>query len=249
MVVGGVVAYGAFTLSARDDPNDPLTEPEYSEEWQNFPGVSYVHPDEVLAQPSYEEVAGKADALIAEYRDALTEELGVEWVLQYEPFTGVESNGYGGDSMLYYYDSGTWLGQVQLNDPAARQTALDIFTDLATANGGDGVLLHNDFYVDDPALSESDFGATEVENQPLWSFFDSFSSLAGGYVSVDVMDQNIPPAASFDGDYMFSYEEIYNETTGAIFFSISCYSGPLLKDGDRAAFEEALEPYNGDYEP
>jgi hypothetical protein len=246
LVIGGVVAYGAFSLSS---PSDPFGDGEYSEEWVQFPGVAWSHPDEVLAQPSYEEVVAESDALVSEYREALTAEFGLTWTEQYESYSGLESNGYGGDSMLYYYDSGTWLGQVRMDDPAARERAFELFTQLALAHGGDGVLLRNEVYADDPEMSTSEFGAAEPENQALWSFFDSFPSLAGGYLSVDLMDRTIPVDASFDGDYMFSYEESYTESSDTFFISISCYSGPLLKEGDREAFEKALEPYNGDYEP
>jgi hypothetical protein len=246
VAIGGVTAYNAFT-GGSPSPYEPAGggDPEYSEEWQTFPGVSYVDPTETLAQPSYEEVVAGTDELLTEYRDALTEEFGFAWSQRYETYTGLESNGYGGDSMLYYYDSGSWQGQVRLDDPAARERIFQIFSELSASNGGEGVLLRNDLYSDDAETSRAEFGAAELANQALWSYFDAFPGLAGGYLSVDVMDRSIPVDDAFDGDYMFTYDE----STDTLYVAINGFAGALLKEGDRAAFETALEPYHGDYEP
>ena len=243
VVVAGVVAYNVFSY---DTPTFPTTdEPEYSEEWQEFPGVSYADPSETLAQPSYEEVVAGIDTLLTQYRDELTAKYGFTWSQQYEGYSDLAGNGYGGDSMLYYVDTGTWQGQVQLNDPTARQGAFDIFSQLAASNGGDGVLLRNELYADDAELSRSEFGADQLADQALWSFFDSFPALADGYLSSDVFDRSIPVDDTFTGDYMFTYDE----SSDTLYVTVYGYADALLKEGDRDAFEAALEPYNGDYEP
>ena len=194
VAAAGVVAYNAFSY---DPPTFPTTdEPEYSEEWQEFPGVSYADPSETLAQPSYEEVVAGIDSLLTQYRDELTAEYGFTWSQEYEGYSDLAGNGYGGDSMLYYVDTGTWQGQVQLNDPGARQGALDVFSALTAANAGEGVLLRNDFYADDAELSLSEFGAEQLADQALWSFFDSFPTLADAYLSSDVFDRNLPVDAT-----------------------------------------------------
>jgi hypothetical protein len=167
------------------------------------------------------------------------------WALRYESYTGVESNGYGGDSMLHYYDSGDWQGQAKVDDPAARQRILDLFIELSAANGGEGVLLRNDLYSDDPDSSRVQFGAADLDDQALWSYFDSFPSIAYGYLNVDVIDRTLPVDAGFDGDYMFTYDE----STDTLYVTVNGFVGALLKDADRDAFETALEPYHGDYEP
>jgi hypothetical protein len=245
VTVGGVTAYNAFD-GGSPSPYDPdPDQPEYSEEWQTFPGVSYADPNETLAQPSYEQVAATADGVLAEYRDSLTAEFGLVWSQRYEPYTGIESNGYGGDSMLYFYDSGSWQGQATVDDPTARQRIFDLFTELAAANGGEGVLLRNELYSDDEAYSRAEFGAAQLSDQALWSYFDSFASLADGYVSVDVFDRTLPVDDTFDGDYMFTFDE----STDTLYVTINGWAGALLKEADREAFETALEPYHGDYEP
>ena len=250
VVIAAVVAYFALAYTDTDiDPSggDPLTggEPEYSEEWQSFPGVSWSDPSVALEQPSYEEVSAQLDAMAAQFRDELTAEFGIVWSERYGTYSGLESNGYGGDSMLYYYDSGSWQGQVRLNDPGARQRILDIFTAISDANGGEGVFLRNEIYSDDPDASRSDFGAEKLEDQALWSFIDWFPSIADAALSADVIDRSIPVDSSFDGDYMFTFDE----SSDTLYVSFYAYAGALLKEADREAFEDALAPYNGDYEP
>nr|MDQ2698724.1 hypothetical protein [Actinomycetota bacterium] len=242
MLVAAITVYNAFN-GARPGPIDPGG--VFSEEWETFPGVSWADPDDILRQPSYEDAVAETDRLLGEYRDQLSEEFGLVWTMQYESYTGLESNGYGGDSMLYYYDSGSWQGQARVDDPGARARILELFTELSAANGGDGVLLRNDLYSDDPETSLVEFGAAELDDQALWSFFDAFDSLAGGYLSVDVLDRNLPVDDTFDGDWMFTFDE----STNTLYVTLSGFIGALLKEGDRAEFEEALEPYHGDYEP
>ena len=245
VVVAGVVAYNAFDYSDPSGSGDPGEEPEYSQEWQEFPGISYIDPAEALDQPSYEQVVAQSEALLTDYRDSLTAEFGLVWSQTYDGYNGVESNGYGGDSMLYYYDTGSWQGQVKLDDSAARERVFEIFGELAAANGGDDVLLRNDIYADDDDEAKEQFGATELDAQALWSFFGDFPALADGYLSSEVIDRNIPIDASFTGDYFFDYDE----SSDTFFVTVYGYAGGLLKEADRAAYEEALVPYNGDYEP
>ncbi len=206
LAIGGFVAFFALDSGPVID-SDPNVEPSYSEEWQSFPGVSYIDPEVALSQASYEEVVAQSEVMMGQYREALTARFGLVWSQGYEPYSGPESNGYGGDSMLSYYDTGSWQGQVTLDDPSARQDVLDLFTELSTSYGGEGVLLRNDIYADDEVSSLDQFGAADLEDQALWSFFDSFPELAGLYLSSDVIDRSIPVDGSFTGDYSFVYDE------------------------------------------
>jgi hypothetical protein len=234
-------------LSADQPGDDPLfgDDPEYSEEWQTFPGVSWADPADTLEQASYEEVSAGLDAMATQFREELSAEFGIVWSETYGTYSGPESNGYGGDSMLYYYDAGSWQGHVQLNDPSARERIFEIFSALSAANRGEGVFFRNEVYADDPVASRSDFGAEQLDQQALWSFVDWFPALADGTLSVDVIDRSIPVDSTFDGDYMFTFDE----SSDTLWVSFYAYAGALLKEGDREAFEEALEPYHGDYEP
>lgn len=240
VVAGGLVATSLFALGGTTGPASP----EYSDEWVQFPGVSWVDPEDTLQQASYEEVVAGTEEFITQFRDALTAELGLTWSQQFASYTGVEPNGYGGDSMLVHYGSGVWQGEVTLSDPNARQRVLDVFTSLAAEFGGEGVLLRNEFYDEEPDAATKQFGDPTLQRQALWSFFDSFPSLAGVYLSVDVLDRSIPVDDSFTGDYRFTVE-----STDTFFVTIEAYTSALLKEADRAAFEEALEPYGGDYTP
>ena len=60
-----------------------------------------------------------------------------------------------------------------------------------------------------------------------------------------MFDRNIPVDDSFNGDYMFTYDE----SSDTLYVTVYGYAGALLKEADRDAFEAALEPYHGDYEP
>ena len=240
VAVAGGVAYNAFEST---DSSDSV----YSEEWQNFPGVSWSDPNIALEQPSYEEVVAAADRLLAEYRDATTAEFGLVWTQRYEERSGLESNGFDGDSMLYYYETGTWQGQVQLDDPSARERIYAIFSELSVAFGGDSdrTMLSNEFSLDDAVAAREEFGAETLSDQARWSFSNEFAALAGGYVVSDVMDRSIPTDDSFTGDYRFSYDG----SSDTLYVVVEGHAGLLLKEGDRAAYEAALEPYDGVYTP
>ncbi len=251
VIIAAVMAYNALSYAdptaeqPGDDPLSPGDEPVYSAEWQSFPGVSWTDPTVALEQASYEEVAAGLDAMATQFRDELTAEFGFAWSETYGTYSGLESNGYGGDSMLYYYDAGSWQGQVKLNDPGARERIFEIFSAIAVANGGEDVFLRNEIYADDPVQSRADFGAEQMDQQALWSFVDWFPELAGGTLSADVIDRNIPVDSTFDGDYMFSFDE----SSDTLWVSFYAYAGALLKAADREEYEAALEPYHGDYEP
>lgn len=239
--IGAVVGYFAFT-SDTPQGNDPTT--EYSEQWQSFPGVSYVDPTVTLEQPSYEQVVAATEAMASQYRDALTTEFGVVWTQNYEPYSGLEDNGYGSDSMLHYYDTGAWQASMKLDDAEARERILELFTEI-TATDGEGVVLVNELYSDDDALSESQFGAAGSGDQALWSFFDSFPALANLYLSSDVYDSAVPVDPSFTG----ASNLILEESGDTLYVTVSGYVGALLKEADRAAFIAALEPFGGDFTP
>ena len=243
MVAAGVVAYNAFSY---DPPTLPTAgEPEYSEEWQEFPGVSYADPGETLAQPSYEEVVAGIDTLITEYRDELTAKYGFTWSQEYEGYSDLAGNGYGGDSMLYYVDTGTWQGQVQLTTLEHVSAPSTSSANCPQRTAATACCCATSSTPTTPSKSRSEFGAEQFADQALWSFFDSFPSLADGYLSSDVFDRSIPVDDSFNGDYMFTFDE----SSDTLFVTVYGYADALLKQGDREAFEAALEPYHGDYEP
>lgn len=210
-------------------------------DWVNFPGSAYRDDAEVLAGASAEEIRDTGDAIINDYRDELSDELGFTWTQEYDGTFERDLNGYGEESMLYYYESGSWLGEASATTPQARQQIMDAFERITAQYGIDDFYRANDVY--DPPESISSFGAEKVEDQALWRF-----SSRGDHATVPLRvgssswDRTIPTDSSFTDASGFYLEDGAN---GKLYVVVNAYAYALLGENDRDAFVEAMKPYEG----
>lgn len=235
-VVVAAIATGVTVALVQGAPN----------QWVGYPGSAYADDDDVLAADSMETVVANSDAMLAEYRDALTDEFGFTWTQVFDQTLEHDKNGYGGDSMLYFYDSGSWQGEVVLDDPAARQAVQDAFKRITTEYGGIEFSVWNDLLDGDEAGTVAELGGSTKQTQALWSFRNSTGlGAAGLYVSSQVYDRNIPVDDSFDGDYVFVKPSDSSTLLVTVFSSASA----LLAEADRDTYIEAIAPYGGKTKP
>jgi hypothetical protein len=245
IAVAGVVAAvlaGSGTFDANDPAVGPAVDPVVAEHWQSYPGSAFRTPEEVFASPPMDGVIAQGEAFVTEFRTALTEQYGLEWTTLYEPGTERDYNGYGGESLLYRYDSGLWHGVAIIDDPNARAEVEALFVRIAAANGGDGAITFNDFSEDNPD-AEQQYGAKTKPQQPLWSFIESDDASTLGF-QADVYDATVPADPAFDGLWRFELTE-----TGTLYVTVQATAYALLAEGDRDEFERLLEAYAGQTPP
>lgn len=243
--VGGIVARFAAPdpvagpgVGSTSDPTSPPGSD--TADWENFPGSAYRDDAEVLSSASAEEVRDTGDAILEEYRNELTNSLGVVWTEEYGTRFDRDINGYGEESMLYSYDSALWVGEASAPTPEARQQIMDAFERITTKYSLIDFYRANDVY--DAPDSISSFGAENIEDQALWRFSNRGDANIPLRVSSSVWDTTMPTDPSFTGASGFDDQEA---GSGKLLVSVNAYAFALLSENDRDAFIEALKPYEG----
>ena len=220
---------------------DPTAPPgSDTADWENFPGSAYRDDAEVLSSASAEEVRDTGDAILEEYRNELTNSLGIVWTEEYSTRFDRDINGYGEESMLYSYDSALWVGEASAPTPQARQQIMDAFERITTKYSLVDFYRANDVY--DAPDSISSFGAEKVEDQALWRFSNRGDANIPLRVGSSVWDTSMPTDPSFTGASGFDDQEA---GSGKLLVSVNAYAFALLSENDRDAFIEALKPYEG----
>jgi hypothetical protein len=151
---------------------------------------------EPVVGPVAAPVAAAEDFLEA-YRGELTAELGLEWSETWQGSLECGSNYYSGESLRWDYSSAEWQGSVQLDDPTARARVAEIF-----------------------ARVSAQFGATELDDQAVWSFISS-------------------------GDQLREQLRIAGRASDTFVVGVSLWSYDLLAEVDRADFIDGLKPDEG----
>lgn len=214
--------------------------------WSAYPGSADRDDADVLAGPSLEAVVADSEAMLKEYRDALTEKYGMTWTEVIPDSEVHDFNGYGGDSMLYSYSSSYWQGEVVVDDPGARQVIQDTFATVTGDHGGGDLVVWNDLLTDDTKYNKQAFGAAAKPDQAYWQLTNSVGDpLTGLYVASDVFDQNLPTDPSFSGANTFQAPEHDN----SLVVTVDASARALLSEKDRAAYQKAIEPYAGKTRP
>jgi hypothetical protein len=248
VLVLGISAVATVSSVVAGDPvaDPPISDPVITDEWTTYPGNAYVDSADVFDDPSKETIVQQANAFVDEYKAALTEEFGVTWTQNYPEYLAIASNGYGGDSMLYDFDSVEWQGTVALDDPGARERAYEIFDALLTTYGALDQWLSNDLYDDDPDASKSQFGAEKLDDQPMWTFYGTDLIVTGSTARGRVFDSNLARDPSFEGDIWFELEDV---PSGSLVVTVSYSAYNLLSETDRDEFSDRLSQYDESDKP
>lgn len=232
-LVGVAVAVYFFTAAPATDPDA----------WRDYPGTAYRDQAEVLAGDSMESATAAGEAFVAELQDELTARYELSWTETYPAVLEHDVNGYGGASMLYNYDSGSWHGSAIVTGAAARAGIEGLFIAAATAHGADDVYTLNDLYDDEPVAAKQSWGAEHKPDQALWSLVATDSSANLTFI-VDVFDATLPTDSSFEGDLRFDVA-----SGGQLYVRVQATAYGLLAEQDREAFLDALEPFEGQEPP
>ena len=222
------------------------SDPVVVDEWTNYPGTAFSESSEALAAPSKEVVVAESEAFLDEFKQALTDDLGVDWSTTWTGMTQQASNGYGGDSLLYDYFSPEWIGTVKLDDPKARQQVRDLLETMTADAGGSDLLFANEVYQDDRAASLEQFGAEDIADQAMWAFSGRDSISPGMSVSSRAYDTNFPTDASFNGDTWFRVD---GSRPGMFYVRIQLSTYGLLSEADRDEFEKRIATYDETQKP
>ena len=217
--------------------------PPSSPDWSSYPGSAYRDSAEVLAGQTVEEVSADAQSRLEAIREALTDELGITWTQVYDETQARDLNYYGGESLLYIWDSGTWRGEVATSDPDARQKVEALFASFV-AEGND-YSAWNDLVPAGDALTLEQYGLGDKSSQALWSL-TSHDARNNVSFSLDVYDSTVPVGETFVGADQFSIPE---GDTNTLYISLFANGQALLSDADLAEFQRLLQPYVGQDKP
>lgn len=212
--------------------------------WREYPGIAGGNPQEILQGPTPEEGLAAGQALISEIRAALTAELGLEWAPPPEgqddvdPFVHRVQNYFGGESLLTVVNALPSQSTSVPRDWADKQRALEIVGTVIARYG---------------------YSAPVIDTFDQWSDEQRISDRGGltPETQVIVSGMALGPAGQW---LSFTFQDLLKDTTGQFdkrltqpsgsgwqlnTFSLAYGANGLLRDADREAFTERLEPFAG----
>lgn len=213
---------------------------EVTVNWRDYPLHAYTMPDDVLAAPVKEETEEVSAAILSEIKTALGNEFDLEWNARGEqgwyPSSG---NGYGGDAMTTTWNSVGWESDTVPASTAEWDKVMSMASRITRAHGLGPVQLtyHGDTFKNDPEwqreLTEN-YGTADP--QELW-WWDGTAHSGMQWLSIRIVDVDRDPT----GKAAKEYEQSSLPPRSV---SIS-YGITTVSRADRAALEQALEPFTG----
>ncbi|MEO8528258.1 MAG: hypothetical protein ABI435_04205 [Pseudolysinimonas sp.] len=145
-----------------------------AQHWAAYPGIKDQSENEILARTSLEDAVAAGDELMAAIRARLTRDFGFAWVAGVASNTRHERNGYGGESMLVQYRSGTWATTVPITDYNLKREVMNTIDEVLQDYGFWGAVAFNEPSSGfDPAYIARLYGSTDPRTQPLWSWYSN----------------------------------------------------------------------------
>ncbi|KUF05887.1 hypothetical protein [Leucobacter sp. G161] len=192
--------------------------------WREFPGHGTTDPQAVLDGPTVETGEARSELLLAEARAALSERFGGDWTLEAHGGEPSEwhatSNGYGGDSLLYTFNSPS--SELEVRVP--RDEWPEVIAIVEGVVVSQGLTERSDADLDPP------YDATHRST--------TFSH-GGEFLDVTVSDSTLDAAALAE-----------TEKCGGPVAGISLFYGvSAIHEADRAEFERRVQPFLGQAHP
>lgn len=137
--------------------------------WRDYPGVAGLDPQDVIDGPTAEQALLDGEAMVADMREAITEEFGLAWVgdpneERFEPFFPTE-NRFGGRSMLTTINAPTSQSTTVPTSWTDKQRVIQLIGEVAAGHGfGKVVLDHERDYVTEEDRAR-DFGGSSPATQ------------------------------------------------------------------------------------
>ncbi len=214
--------------------------------WREYPGVSGLEAEDVLDGPSVDEAYTMGSAMVAEMREALTQEFGLAWAPDPNrgdgngPFFDRIPNGFGGESLLTTINTPTSQSTSIPSSWADKQRVIEIIGEVAAQYGFGPVVLD---YERDAPLSDkeliSSWGGSTPETMVTIS--GSLDGPTGQWLWFTLQD------LSKDTDGTFAERLGPATENGWELNSVNLFYGAnaLLPDEHRAEFVRRLAPFEG----
>ena len=243
----GIVAEFAITQSV--GRTTVVTESDGQERtvyWREYPGVSGLSIEETLNGPTAEDAYAAGESMVADMRDALTAEFGLEWAPDpfddgtFDPFHENTQNWFGGESLLTLINAPTSQSTSIPTSWSDKQQVIEIMGEVAATYGfGVPVLDHER----DASLTDEDrieqFGGATPDTQILTS--GVIEGPTGQWLFFTLMDLSLDADGQFAERVAPSVGSGWQRNT----ITLSYGANALLPEGNRAEFERRAQPFIG----
>ncbi|NLA66263.1 MAG: hypothetical protein GX862_10195 [Leucobacter sp.] len=198
-------------------------------DWRDYPAAAWLSAEQVLAGPRAGEAPDRFAQMLGEMSLALELAFGAERgkalgdPADYAKWYPTAENGYGGRSMLYTYNSQTWVVDADISDED-RELAVDIVAEIAAKFGLDQRRL------DDPSEWDSPERARWLRSE---SLFNDNSE----WLWVSVQDARLDESGE---EARFAEQQGWSGVGVSLAYGIT-----TVLDDDRAEFERRAEPFAG----
>ena len=213
--------------------------------WRDYPGMTGLDPDELLAGPTLEQGIADGESMVAEIQDALTAEFGLDWAAApTDELTVMPArNGFGGESMLHLVNTPTAQTSSVPRTWAQKERAIAIIGEITARYGFDAPVLDHERWPQSEEDSIISYGGATPETQVLVSGI--VEGPAGQWMFFQFQD------LSNDRTGEFTKRAEESEKFGWEPNSISVMYGAngLLPAADRAEFLTRLAPFLGYAQP
>lgn len=221
-------------------------------DWSTYPGSPLTDPREVLAAPSAEAHSAEMDAFVTELTEAISAEFPVTWIVASDASEFVESNGFGGKSLLVSRYSPIMVGALTGVDPAQATRVAEIFAEVTARYGGTRFEHSNtlDIYDGQDAYTTERFGAPWGEPQAVQRYSDQQEPRGTGTRAwFMTYDPAIPTGEGFEGwDPSLRVQEAQLEGV-TLYVQFHLHTGAMLPTADRPAFIERIAGFDEGEKP
>lgn len=236
--VATVGAMSALQTSASGSYDGEKTEEQKHEE--AYPGIKDVSSNEILTQPSLEDVRAQSEAALAEIRERLSEKYGYTWTEAGAEDLRPERNGYGGESMLVQYTSVPWMTNEPIQDYNRKLAVMRDIEDVLYEYDMFSMYSFNDpsSNLDDSILKKF-YGSTDPRTQNTWEWYtDNYPDPMRFYAVLYDLSND-------QGGAFRAEREVQSQRTGEPLEGLQIYflAPELLSEDDRDEFESRLEEY------
>ncbi len=209
--------------------------------WEAYPGIKDVSPDELLGQPTLEEVRARSEALSERIRQALSERFGYTWVRSGDEDVSPVRNGYGGESLATSYMSTSWMTEQPVHSLDERYAAMDVIDDVISSEAMAPLYALNAPQSGlDPAVLAKLYGSDDVATQSVWEWY-SYHVDGVTRMYANVFDLGHDDSGSFTRAREAAAAQTGEPLEG---IELAFMADHVISDADLDEFRESLEKYS-----
>lgn len=236
--VATVGAMSALQTSASGNYKGEKTEEQKHEE--AYPGVKDLSSNEILAQPSLEEVRAQSEEMLAEIRSRLSAQYGYTWTEAGTENLRPERNGHGGESMLVQYTSVPWMTNEPIQDYDRKVAVMGVIEQVMIEYGMYELYSFNEPSSGmDNSILEKFYGSADPRTQNTWEYYsDNYPDPLRFYAVL--YDLSNDPTGTFADE-----REAQSARTGEPLEGLQIYflAPQLLSEDDVEEFKTRMQEY------